>query len=198
MEWELAWSQHLKNYKPPKAVNGWISAKEANDITQEILPAFISGDLRETVSHPYLFTACQYYASESDEHKVYNGKVYNSDQWQSLTDEEILKTFAESGIDYGYWDERGYTKHSDYTHWPCSVLKKDSDGKYTVRIHQSPYHDDTPWEWQGLPRILTSYDRANIHYFVKPYAADQFLPGTFRHPLGIPDDMFPSRWKNMA
>jgi hypothetical protein len=37
-----------------------------------------------------------------------------------------------------------------------------------------------------------------MYFFVKPFAADQHLPGAFRHPLGIRDELFPEHWKNLA
>lgn len=194
--WEEKWEKHVQSWIPPKMpATGWISAKDANENMSEILSEFISGDLRETVDHPYLFTACQYYASEADERDVYSEEY---PEWVDLSDEEILSWYAESGTDYGYWDKGGYDTHGDYTHWPCSVLYEEQVGTYTVRIHQNIYEEDMPWEENGMPRILTSYSRANIHYFVKPFAADQFLPRVFRQPLGIPDEMFPEHWKDLA
>ena len=172
----------------------WVTAKEANDHRDEILPEFISGDLRESVDHPYLFTACQYYASEDDEHKVYTEEYA---EWVDLSDEEILSWYSSKSKGYGYYDSGGYSTHDDYSHWPCSVLLEEQVGTYTVRIHQSPYEDFMLWDDNDVPRILTSYSRADIHYFVKPYAADQFLANAFRHPLGIPDEMFPEHWKNL-
>lgn len=185
----------MANWKPPRPVQGWISAKAANDNKEEILSEFISGNLRETVNHPYLLTACQYYASEADEDEAYQEEYA---EWTDLSDEEILSNYADKGTGYEYWDKLGYARHDDFSHWPCSVIYEEQIGTYTVRIEQSPYDDEMPWETNKLPRILTSYSRANIHYFVKPFAADQFLPGAFRHPLGIPDEMFPKHWKNLA
>jgi hypothetical protein len=179
---------------PEKPSQHWITAKEANENMQEILSEFISGDLRKTVDHPYLFTACRYYPSEVDEDEVYQESY---EEWVDKSDENILRWYSDVGTDYDYSTDLGYQTHHDYTHWPCSVLYEEQLGTYTVRIEQSPFHDTMPWHENGVPRILTSYSRANIHYFVKPYAADQFLPGAFRKELGIPDDMFPEHWKNL-
>lgn len=195
-EWERAWDEHVKNWVPPRRVEHWVTAKEANDNMEEILSEFISGDLRETVNHPYLFTACQYYASEADKDEVYQEEYV---EWTDFSDEDILRYYSEKADGYEYWDKKqGYSRHDDYSHWPCSVIYEEQVGTYTVRIEQSPYEEEMPWAINDLPRILTSYSRKNIHYFVKPFASDQFLPGVFRHPLAIPDDMFPEQWKNLA
>jgi hypothetical protein len=183
----------VASWKAPTLVKDWITATEANAM-EKIHPSFISGDLRELVKHPYLMMACQYWESEDDQHEKYQEPY----EWTSYNDEEILGGYADDGSDYAYWDKLGYAKHDDYTHWPCSVLKEESDGAYTVRILQTPFSENAPWERNDVPRILTGYRRANMYFFVKPFAADQHLPGAFRHPLGIRDELFPEHWKNLA
>lgn len=200
-EWENAWNEHVKNWKPRDRPKNWITATEANAHADHILPEFVAGDLRGYVEHPYLFTACQYRRSSTrsstgdhrDEYKKRNKK------WKDLSDEEILAKYAEKGDIFGYrHEDLGYAKHSDLSHWPCTVLmKENSEGMYTVRIHQNPWKSKLPWEINDVPRILTGYQRSDIHYFVQPYKSDQQLPGAFRHPLGIPDEMFPEQWKNL-
>lgn len=70
---------------------------------------------------------------------------------------------------------------------------------YIVRMHPAPFSDDElPWHTNDVPRILQNYPRQGIHYFVHPHAIDQHLPGVFRHPIGIRDEMFPDQWKNLA
>lgn len=118
--------------------------------------------------------------------------------WKDWSDKKILDKFAEDGAKFGYPDDAlGYSKHDDTSHWPCSVLLKEKEGIYTVRIHQNPWENELDWEKNDLPRILTGYKRSDIHYFVKPFASDQQLPGAFRYPLGMPDGMFPEQWKNL-
>jgi hypothetical protein len=157
----------------------------------------ISGDLRKRVDHPYLFTGCQYW--EKRRHIHSNFTVLNED-WKAMSDADILATYSTSGEEFVY-DERGYVDHAEHSHWPCSVIRQDSEGRYTVRIHQSPLRNVEPattkWSQNRLPRILTNYSQGSIHYFVKASAIDQRLPGTFRHFIGIPDDMFPKQWKNL-
>jgi hypothetical protein len=41
------------------------------------------------------------------------------------------------------------------------------------------------------------YPPASVRYFTKPYKSDQHLPGAFRHPIEIRDDLFPEQWKNL-
>lgn len=214
IEWEQAWQKHMETYRPPQQVDGWITAKEAN-AEDKILPQFITQDLRTTVNHPYLFTACQYFASIVDENEYPpdgEHQEISSDEWKDWSDEKILQVFSNTGTKFIYKDkygrtDQGYSRHRDKSHWPCSVLREeegegmDAMGNpttfYTVRIHQSPFKDETSWHESDLPRILTNYSRSSIHYIVQSYAGDQFIPGAFRHAIGIPDEMFPEQWKNL-
>lgn len=194
VEWEEAWKEHVANWKPAPMIDSFISAKDANEKKGPILDMLVSGDLRQAVDHPYLFTGCVYHEKDADSHWVYDTEESN---WQKLSDSELLETYGGDGSGFHYSSDRGYTKHHDLTHWPCSVLRQEKDGSYTVRIHQSPYEYQQKWDENDLPRILTNYPRESIHYFVKPFSSDQHLPGVFRHPLGIRDEIFPTHWKNL-
>lgn len=149
---------------------------EANDVMDRILPEFIAGDLRKSLEHPYLFTACQYYTSRRDQRDAY---LKRNEDWKNLSDDEILEKYGDKGAPYGYPHfDLGYSQHDDTSHWPCTVLtKEDKEGMYTVRIHQNPWEDVLPWDENRVPRILTEYHRSNIHYFVRtaPTHIDDFI-----------------------
>lgn len=191
--WEQAWEQHVTSWQAPPSTDHFVSARDANDNAGPILPELVSGDLRARVNHEYLFTGCQYSISEQDEHSNYAQKDFD---WKVLPDDQIIELYADDGTPHRY-NGRSYSRHWDRSHWPCTVLRQEDEHTYTVRIHQSPLESDTTWYRSGQPRILTHYPRTSIHYFVKPFKSDQHLPGVFRHPMGIPDGMFPEQWKNL-
>ncbi|KAL3908147.1 MAG: hypothetical protein SGILL_008595, partial [Bacillariaceae sp.] len=197
-EWEDAWNSHAKQWKSPQLPTDFISAKEANLRTGEPIPEkLISYDLKATVDDPYLFAGCYYRPGKIDQ----NGTRYqvpNTD-WKNLTKAEIMDRYATDGS--RYMNIRTYKKHPMRSYWPCSILYPDKDdGKYIVRIHQTPfagkYVSETIWFQNDLPRILHDYPRESIHFFVEPEAADLNLPNAFRHHIGLPDGIFPSRWSN--
>lgn len=191
IEWEKAWKQHIARWKPPETITNF-SVAQANEFTGPIRQDLISGNLRKVVDHPYLFTGCQYYRRSRD-----NADVYEEQRdWKSMADDQILDLYSDDGAEYTY-GHGGYQRHSDTSHWPCSVIRQQPDGSYTVRLHQSPLRSRTAWAKSGMPRILTHYPKASIHYFVKSLVSDQFLPGVFRHPMGFPDDLFPMQWKTL-
>lgn len=198
VEWEEAWTRHVKNWSPPPKVDGFLTAKKANENDKRILDEFMSGDLRKTVEHEHLFTACQYWWDDVDEHEFYSDTTIKD--WKSLSDAEILERYADDGEEYS--DGVAYSRHKYWRHWPCTVIRREEneghdEDLYTVRIHQSPFHDQTDWDKHNLPRILFGYHREGIHYFVQPLKSDQHLPGVFRHPIGIRDDMIPDNWKDL-
>ena len=51
-----------------------------------------------------------------------------------------------------------------------------------------PKKTDHCIELEGIPRTAVSF-------FDAPYTSNLYLEGAFRHPVGIPDEMFPSAWK---
>lgn len=44
---------------------------------------------------------------------------------------------------------------------------------------------------------LKDVPRSQIHFFHKPYKADMFREGSFRHEMIIPDEIFPNAWRNL-
>jgi len=116
--------------------------------------------------------------------------------WKLLSDKEILSQYAENGSQFV--DDDDYVS-PDF--WPCSIITKDNGGgkinaTYTVRIFQSKSHRTAPWEEENEPLFLTNYPRSSIRYFVKPYRRSQHSQGAFRHSIGLPNDMWPEKWRN--
>ena len=191
IEWERAWERHVETWQPPQpTISNWISAKEANENNNEpIFNELMVGKenmTQQVVEHPYLMTGCVYWPTELDLDNVFETPSPNWETDMTVTD--MLDTYADDGSFYQYTDSRGYSGHEDGLHWPCTVLWPDNDEDddggdigtdyYVVRIHPSPMvsENDLPWAKNRLPRILETYPRESIRYFVKPYASDQHLP----------------------
>ena len=66
--------------------------------------------------------------------------------------------------------------------------------RYTVELEHSVYNYDTD-EYTFYPVKVGSVDREAIRFVDVPYTTDLFLPTAFRHPIGIPEDMFPDAWR---
>jgi hypothetical protein len=205
-EWEKAWESHVENWQPPGEGSGFESH---TSVTLENLriPVEVSfTDVRDEHSpEADVFTACVYQQYDDD----YDDDIYDEwvseqepgDEWKALDNDEIIEMFGIDGSRQG-------PPQFQADFWPCSIvasLKDEDDDEdddddevsYVVRIFQSKTHPRTTWYDKELPRILVNYPPTSVRYFTKPYKSDQHLPGAFRHPIEIRDDLFPEQWKNL-
>ena len=202
-EWEQAWDNHVKSWEPerPEEAEYYFSISDANNQSPtEPLEYLISETIRgDEVDHPYIFTGCLYWPTEWDDHEVFQAD--EEIDFDAMTDEDILERYADDGSFYRMDDDRLMT---EAPYWPCSVLfeEQTEEGEevtYLVRIKQHPsFSPPQSWDSNELPRLLFHYPRSSIRYFAKPYQSDAFLPNAFRHPIGIPDDMFPNQWRDLS
>lgn len=120
----------------------------------------------------------------------------SEDLWQELNDEGILWYFGEDGSQFTA--ENSPRRISLGSHWPCSVVRQETEDTYTVQVFPKPKSREPQPAWveEGLPRFLTNYPRDSVRYFTKPDHSDMHLESAFRHSIDIPDDMFPPQWRN--
>lgn len=195
VEWEAAWLDHVASWKPPSsdyefADEEYFSTKIANDEGGPIKDYFVSGDLRRYMEHPHVYTACHFWETELWERDFFHQYT----DWYELSDDEILQYFGADGSQYV---GANTTTVGGTTYWPCTIHQANaSAATYTVRVWQGLVHNTAPWVMSHVPLFLTNYPRDSIRYFVSPFEGDQHLPNAFRHFVGIPDDIFPSQWKN--
>jgi len=88
---------------------------------------------------------------------------------------------------------------------PCQVLDREinpvtNETFYTVELFirnttQTVDQNKTlPVSAKGT--IRSAIPRSAIFFLDKPYTSDMHIPTAFRHPIMIPDEMFPDMWKN--
>ena len=103
---------------------------------------------------------------------------------------ECDQKFFES-IDFNTFQETGevIVKDASVSNWRmCEVLRfEEVNGslRYTAVVVNRKE------KLSGLPREA-------FKFVDNPYTSDQFLPNAFRHPMLIPDEMFPEYWMNIA
>ena len=222
-KWEMEWERHKSKWAPqndsPKL------HKSAVTLNRENAEPVPTNDLRNDFSAPGdVMMGCWYWpksdddddtskdndddnvsnASDEETEDMIGSSVFrrrsalaagNKDGWKSLSDKEILSQYAVDGSHFV--DDDNYIS-PDF--WPCSVITNDDRNKanatHTVRIFQSKSHHEAPWERESEPLFLTNYPRSSIRYFVKPYRSIQHSPSAFRRFIGLPNDMWPEKWKN--
>lgn len=78
---------------------------------------------------------------------------------------------------------------------PCEVLRYreiKSSLRYTAVVTRSAT-DGEPERFEKL----TDAPREAFLFRDRPYSSDMFQPNAFRHPMMIPDEMFPEMWMNL-
>jgi len=92
---------------------------------------------------------------------------------------------------------------------PCTIIGRDriNDQEYFTAIvsarpnHDAENEDNAPLLTDViLSKVIVEVrkiPRHGITFIDKPYSGDSHLPGTFRFPMMVPDEVFPKKWKNL-
>ena len=166
IEWEAAWQKHVKNFDAPR--KGYKPAFELNEIVDLRIPTVF-----EPIENQFegVVTFCnRYYLPEN----------HNFSPYKFGTDEDEDKDVQ--------------------LHYTCRVIMRHDDDTYTVEVfHRERWrrdfdiyesHTDTP------EYILFNVPRDAMFFRDKEYSRDHHQPWAFRHEMGLPDEIFPDKWKN--
>mmetsp|Transcript_51055 Transcript_51055/g.123179 ORF Transcript_51055/g.123179 Transcript_51055/m.123179 type:complete len:725 (+) Transcript_51055:170-2344(+) len=102
-------------------------------------------------------------------------------------------------IQYHSWYEQ--TEHMSCL-LPCMILERiqgdDDNISYTAKLIDKQ-HDNINIEWEchifkRFEYIYTDIPRQSIEFIEKVYKSDPFMVGAFRHPIQVPDGMYPDHW----
>lgn len=169
VEWETAWQEHSSQYPQSSTSEAYLSAGRWNTLHAD-------SDLRtneELELDPYppnLELRC---------HPDVANRAVNVvlPRFQRFT-----WTLKEAGL-------------------PCTVLRRwrqdFGSSKMTLyAIGMEHECDPVVSEWECICSEVTGAPRGAIRFFDLPYTTDLYLPGAFRHPIGLPDEMFPFHWKH--
>ena len=93
--------------------------------------------------------------------------------------------------------------HFDDYGYPCSIFDRfteEGETLYTVDVEIWPEagSNNVLPNVESVTRVLrTDIPRQALRFFDVPGTSDLHLSGTFRHWIGIPDDMLPDLWRNL-
>jgi len=89
--------------------------------------------------------------------------------------------------------------------WVCDLLRYrfvNDTIRYTVVVtrpeDKKKKKDDKKKEEKEKYIKLTDIPRMAIRFTDRPYTSDMFLKEAFRHPIFIPDDIWPQQWSNFS
>ena len=171
-EWEAAYqAQWDRDGTRDTTDDGLIPAAEMN---REIRPIVPSGKL-STSKYWY---ECQLYPDVQEYQPVPVEEF-------ELSDQNDPQSWSE--------EEHAWYGDNDFISWyPCKVIRvgADSPQSYSVAVYAKPLAE------RRHIRSYVQFPRHRIRFVDKPYESDQHLPWSFRHFIGIPDSMFPLRWRD--
>jgi hypothetical protein len=190
IDWINAWIKHVSAWTPAPNADSYAPAYVQDDVIQALRTE------TELSSHPYpenVFTSCFYKYSDNKE------KAEQDYFSKSTTTSNEVTTFT--------WNmTRGIFDLSSLR--PCSILqrsnekasknsKKSKGTLFTVRIQNRNGLSMTERVPKGMVHIVKDVPRYAIRLTDKLYSTDQHLVNAFRHEIGIPDDIFPTQWKDL-
>jgi len=167
-EWEDAWNQHVATWTPMPGAETYVSASNMNADPYYTKLQTLEEMGNETYPEN-IFLTCKY--SYLDE-----GVSFSQENATP-----IVREFNEEGE---FHEVR-----------PCEVISRDdSQQLYTVQLfnHWSTDPNEVIFLYDDV--IVTNFPRRAITFADDLYTTDQFLPNAFRHPIMVPDDLFPRAW----
>ena len=178
--WQKAWDDHLKQWTIPEGANEYIPVNKVTEVT-----------------HPILFT--------KDEQNNYPANLMPAChiKWSrkfSFYEEAIEEGSDSTALFTDVWEERQDTFFGQYNLRPCDILRRQKNNRgnfvYTVQVYNGPSEEDDAMLEAGEKLIVTNVPRRAISFVDRPFTTDQHLSKVFRHPIIIPDKIFPEAWKD--
>lgn len=174
--WEKAWQNHIRQWESPEGASDYISAFQLNE---EAKTARFRTEFEQMM-------------------KPYPGNVNvecDSEIWTRIN-QTLFEITGKINI----------TKPDEYEYWVCDILRHRQVNDtilYTVVVTRPPgemkkkkgEEDEKALE----PFVkLADIPQMAIRFTDRPYTTDQFLKNAFRHPIQIPEKLFPEKWKNWS
>jgi hypothetical protein len=163
-DWEEAWNEHVRAWKPPSTSAGEYAYPGDADETA------LLRTMKEQKTHPYPANIGFMCNTPDWDRERTNSVVWSEPQWS--------------------WGLEGYIR--------CHVMERTKgdhgDDVYTVSLIFDHSHEFDPRIEMKDRYLDYKVPRRAIRTVDKPYASDEHLPGVFRHPLELPDSLFPAQW----
>lgn len=202
-EWEAAWKKYVKEWKPPADSDSFVSATTLQ--TDFAVPLRTIFEEEEDKKYPDNFV---FYCTTSALGVV----VDFGEEWFS--------PWGQGQWEYA-WDDSEHPFDDEYflvgtPKYPCKIISRSEDpgaNENGDNLAHNTYSavlltedelvavKDEVWVQQLIPEgevhIIHDIPRFAIEVRDKMYTKNEFLGGSFRHPMMIPDDIFPETWMNL-
>ena len=183
--WDIAWKDHVREWKPPPHAESYAPSYVHDDA---IVQARTEKELK---GHPYpdhIFASCFFPVNETVRQHLATTTTSNSQKQKGDGSVTTIK-----------WElTRGMFEFSNMR--PCRIMERQATKYknvffYSVQILNR--YGLRKEERLTSPLIVTHVPRKAIRLSDKIYTTDQHLPHAFRHAIGVPDDVFPEAWKDL-
>ncbi len=169
-EWETAWQEHLANFDVPR--RGYMPAFEMNQQLELMVKTTHEIDYEKLEG---IYTFCR----------------------KTMVD---LALGADGALDN---DEEFETEVKDENNqgcYPCRVVQRNHNNSYIVElfVRNKKDHPSGMWEiWNDVVKyVLFDVPRDTFFFHDAFYMRDHHQYWSFRHEMRIPDEIFPSAWRD--
>jgi hypothetical protein len=187
VEWEAAWKKHIENWKSPcenKTVFTSLMVRKMNEAK------FVKDYHEWSEDH---FTVCQKVESASSE---LIHLIQEPEGGITVSNGNVMTSFH--GITY---DHIGFQYAIERkSRIPCIIIDFDEDQRtFDVAYFQSSMTSAIA-EFPDARILKISYGihESQLEYLNRPFRSDMHWKGAFRHPIKIPDEIFPKHWKDLS
>jgi hypothetical protein len=170
---EAAWHRHVANFKPLPGAEHYISGMDIN-LQYGTFPIRTEKEQKTEPYHEYL------------QIRAHGGLEHTPD----LKDGTFSWTINDYGFPARVLERHEATKRNEYTLETYTIeigIPQETEGD---QLNKRDREANLTWvKRYNVPRFA-------VAFFDKPGMTDIHLPNTFRHLIGITDELFPENWKN--
>mmetsp|Transcript_13649 Transcript_13649/g.27752 ORF Transcript_13649/g.27752 Transcript_13649/m.27752 type:complete len:633 (+) Transcript_13649:74-1972(+) len=207
-EWEKAWKKYVKEWKPPIDSDDFAPAATLQkSVLQQDDLLIPLRTISEQEDEPYpqnLVFYCHTVTFGTAEDMANEGLyLWGDDEWEYEWSE---------WNDWSGWEFDANNSARWTPKFPCKIIHRseeasfDDDGnnighRYSAILLTEDEVEENMWAEIIIPQneqhMIHDIPRAAISVRDKMYSKNEFLYGSFRHAMMIPDDIFPKAWINL-
>ena len=200
--WEAKWNDHVDNWEPPKGDFGLYQPVKDFQNEWGNKPFRTMEELQENPYPPNIGTVCLGLPMDRCDPE--------EDSNMSLSTTKVIYSIGEKtwniydhsidGSDFFIGSQTDKKVELDVL--PCQVIDRTEDGEtYMVRLFTTTNFEKggklPSWLQKEEPCFIQNLRKESIYFGNRPYTSDMWLPGAFRHPIEVNDEIFPKHWKDL-
>ena len=186
MEWEVAWQNHVANWKSP--------CEDSNVMSSQMVKRMNEAKF-DTTYHTWSddhFTVCHTRSGDLEWiHLIKDDEMVPLDINETAVTSFHGVEFDHPGFQYSEGKKRRL---------PCILIGSDREEQtFHVALFQILLESRIP----ELPKarilqIRRDVPASEVEFINRPFRSDMHWKGAFRHPVKIPDEVFPLLWRDIV